>query len=157
MQIRMKSPALTMPGALEALHMLGKTIANGGVPRTTLELVNVRVGQINGCSVCVDMHTRALEKLGESSTRIAMIAAWRESPYYTESERAALALAEAETRIGDRADAVSNEVWEEASRHFGEGALGALVMAIALANLWNRLNTTTRQVTGDWIAKYIEA
>lgn len=155
MQPRMKSPALTLPGAMEALLSIVKTTESTGVPRTTLELVNARVGQINGCSVCVDMHTRALKKMGESDVRIFMIAAWREAPYYTEPERAALALAEAATRLGDRPDAVTDEVWKEASRHFSEPQLGALVMAIALANLWNRLNATTRQVTGEWVAQYI--
>jgi alkylhydroperoxidase family enzyme len=101
------------------------------------------------------MHSRALTKLGESETRIFALAAWREAPYYTEAERAALALAEAATRLSDRADAVPDEVWKEASGHFSEAALGALVMTIALANLWNRLNVATRQVTGDWIAQYV--
>jgi AhpD family alkylhydroperoxidase len=135
--------------------MIAKTVESCNVPRTTLELVNVRVGQINGCSVCVDMHSRALKKLGESDARIFALAAWRETPYYTEAERAALALAEATTRLSDRADAVPDEVWKEATRHFSEAALSALVMTIALANLWNRLNIATRQVTGDWIEKYI--
>jgi AhpD family alkylhydroperoxidase len=116
--------------------------------------VHLRVGQLNGCSVCVDMHSRALEKLGESRTRIHTLAAWREASYYTEAERAALALAEAATRLSDRADAVTDDVWKEATRHFSEAQLGALVMSIAVANLWNRLNVTTRQVSGDWVAQY---
>lgn len=155
MQPRMKSPVFTLPGTHEALLTLGKATGRHGVPRATLELVNVRVGQINGCSVCVDMHSRALKKIGESDTRIFALAAWREAPYYTEAERAALALAEAETRLSDRADAVPEEVWKEASRHFSDAALGSLVMTIALANLWNRLNVATQQVTGDWIEKYV--
>jgi AhpD family alkylhydroperoxidase len=155
MEPRMKSPALTLPGTRQALLTVAKAAENCGVPRETLELVNVRVGQINGCSVCVDMHSRALKKLGESDTRIFALAAWRETPYYTEAERAALALAEAVTRLSDRTDAVPDEVWKEASRHFSESSLGGLVTSIALANLWNRLNVTTRQVTGDWIAQYI--
>jgi AhpD family alkylhydroperoxidase len=155
MQSRMKSPALTVPGAMEALQTLHKATESCDVPRTTLELVHVRVGQINGCSVCVDMHSRVLKKLGESDARIFALAAWREAPYYTEAERAALALAEAATRLSDRADAVTDEVWKEGSRHFSEAALGALVMTIALANLWNRLNAATRQVGGDWIAQLV--
>jgi AhpD family alkylhydroperoxidase len=156
MQARIKSPALTLPGAREAISMAAKAAETGGLPRSTLELVNVRVGQINGCSVCVDMHSRALEKLGEKSARIYAIATWREAPYYTDAERAALALAEAETRIGDRPDAVPDEVWKEAARHFDERELSALVMSIALANLWNRLNVTTRQVTGEWVQQYVD-
>ena len=155
MQPRIKSPALALPGAFDALQALHNTTTqNGDVPRTTLELVNARVGQINGCSVCVDMHPRALRKLGESDPRLFALAAWREAPYYTAAERAALALAEAATRLGDRPDAVGDPVWEEASRHFSPAALGALVMAIALANLWNRLNAATRQVGGEWVAQY---
>jgi AhpD family alkylhydroperoxidase len=155
MEPRMKSPALSLPGTREALLTIVKTLESCGVPRATLELVNVRVGQINGCSVCVDMHCRALKKLGESDPRIFALAAWREAPYYTEAERAALALAEATTRLSDRADAVPDDIWKQASEHFSESALAALVMSIALANLWNRLNVPTRQVTGDWIAQYI--
>jgi alkylhydroperoxidase family enzyme len=101
------------------------------------------------------MHCRALKKLGESDARIFAIAVWREASYYTEAERAALALAEATTRLADRADAVPDEVWNEASRHFGEDQLGALVMTIATANLWNRLNVATRQVSGEWVARYV--
>jgi AhpD family alkylhydroperoxidase len=155
MQPRIKSPALTLPGVREALLSVNKATESCGVPRATLELVHTRVGQINGCSVCVDMHSRLLDKQGESHARIFALAAWREAPYYTDAERAALALAEATTRLSDRADAVPDEVWKEASRHFSEAALGALVMSIALANLWNRLNVATRQVTGDWIAQYL--
>jgi AhpD family alkylhydroperoxidase len=155
MQPRIKSPVFTLPGSREALLTIAKATESCGVPRATFELVSVRVGQINGCAVCVDMHSRALKKLGESDTRIFALGAWRETPYYTEAERAALALAEATTRLSDRSDAVPDHVWKEASRHFTEEALGALVMNIALSNLWNRLNVATQQVTGDWIAKYI--
>ena len=155
MQARMKSPIFTVPGALSALQTLAKCVEGCDVPRTTLEFVNVRVGQINGCAVCVDMHTRALKKLGESDARLFALAAWREAPYYTDAERAALALAEAATRLSDRPDAVSDEVWNEASRQFSETALSALVLSIAVANTWNRLNCTTRQVTGEWVAEYV--
>lgn len=155
MQPRMKSPVFTMSGTHEALLTVAKATQSYGVPRATLELVNVRVGQINGCAVCVDMHCRALKKIGESDARIFALAAWRETPYYTEAERSALALAEAATRLHDRPDAVPDGVWKEASRHFSEAALGALVMTIALANLWNRLNVSTQQVTGDWVAQYV--
>jgi AhpD family alkylhydroperoxidase len=155
MQPRMKSPIFTLPGSREAILSIVETMKSCDVPRATLELVSIRAGQINGCSVCVDMHCRALKKLGESDQRIFSIATWREAPYYTEAERAALALAEAATRISDRADAVPDEVWSAAAGHFPEPALAAVVMTIALANFWNRLNVTTRQVTGDWIAQYI--
>ena len=155
MEPRIKNPAHTLPGAREAILTVVKAAESCGVPRATVELVNVRVGQINGCSVCVDMHARALKKLGESDRRIFALGAWREAPYYTEAERAALALAEATTRLADRADAVPNEIWEEAARYFSAAQLGGLVMSIAVANLWNRLNAATRQVSGEWVERYI--
>ena len=155
MQPRMKSPVFSLPGAMEAMLTIAKSTESCGVPKATLELVHLRVGQINGCSVCVDMHSRGLKKLEESDARIWSLPAWREAPYYTESERAALALAEATTRLADRPEAVTDEIWKEAARHFDEKQLGALVMSIALANMWNRLNATTRQVSGDWVAKYV--
>jgi AhpD family alkylhydroperoxidase len=151
----MTSPALTVPGAMDALQMLSTAAHHGDVPPVLLELVHARVGQINGCSVCVDMHTRALRSLGESDARIFSLAVWREASYYTDAERAALALAEAATRLADRPDAVDDAVWAAAARQFGEAALAGLVLSIGLANLWNRLNATTRQVSGDWVATYV--
>jgi AhpD family alkylhydroperoxidase len=150
MQSRMKNPALTMPGAMQALQALEKSIHAGGVPRTTLELVHLRASQINGCAVCVDMHSRALKKLGEKDERIFALGAWRDAPYYSEAERAALALTEAATRLSDRADPVPDEIWNEASRHYKEPELASLTLSIATINLWNRLNAITKQVGGDW-------
>jgi AhpD family alkylhydroperoxidase len=147
----MKSPAMTLPGAREALMALHKSIEKCGVPRATLELINLRASQINGCSVCVDMHSRALKKIGEKDERIFAVGAWREAPYYSDAERAALA----PTRLNDRPDPVPDEIWNEAARHYDETALGALVMAIGAINLWNRLNAATRQVGGEWISQYI--
>jgi AhpD family alkylhydroperoxidase len=154
MEPRMKSPALSLPGAYDALQALHKSIGQG-VPRTTLELLNLRASQINGCSVCVDMHSRALRKLGEKDERIFAASAWREAPYYSDAERAALALAEAGARLSDRADPVPDEIWKEAARHYDEPQLGALVMSIGLINLWNRLNAATRQIGGEFLEKYI--
>jgi AhpD family alkylhydroperoxidase len=151
----MKNPALSLPGAFDAIQALGKSIEKGGLPRTTIELVNLRASQINGCSVCVDMHWRGLRKMGEKDERIFAVSAWRESPYFTEPERAALALAEAATRLSDRADPVPDEIWKEAARHYDEAQLSALVMSIGMINLWNRLNATTRQVGGHWTAQYV--
>jgi len=155
MEPRMKNPVMTLPGAFEALQALHKSIEKGGVPRATLELTNLRASQINGCSVCVDMHSRALRKLGEKDERIFALSAWREAPYYSEAERAALALTEAASRLSDRADPVPDEVWKEAARHYNETELSALVMSIGLINLWNRLNAATHQVGGDWVAQYV--
>jgi AhpD family alkylhydroperoxidase len=151
----MTNPAMSLPGAFEALMALSKSIEKAGVSRATLELMNMRASQINGCSVCVDMHWRGLRKLGEKDERIFAISAWRESPYYSDAERAALALTEAATRLSDRADPVPDEIWKEAARHYDEAQLSALVMAIGMINLWNRLNATTRQVGGEWTARYV--
>jgi AhpD family alkylhydroperoxidase len=115
----------------------------------SLELVHLRASQINGCSVCVDMHAKAARKGGESEERVFAVAAWRETPYFTGAERAALALTEALTRIADRADQVSDELWAQASEHFDETQLAALVLEIAHVNLWNRLNIATRQLVGE--------
>jgi AhpD family alkylhydroperoxidase len=155
MQARMKSPALTLPGAMEAMLALSKAVALGDVPRQTLELVHLRASQINGCAVCVDMHSRALQKMGEKDERIFALAAWREAPYYSDAERAALALAEAATRIADRADPVPDEIWNEASRHYGDLALASLVLSVGVVNLWNRLNAATKQPSGAWTAQYV--
>jgi AhpD family alkylhydroperoxidase len=147
----MTHPAYVMPDAMEALQALGKAVHGAGVPAKTLELVNLRASQINGCGVCVVQHPRIAKKLGETDDRLFAVAAWREAPYFTDAERAALALTEAATRISDRADPVPDEIWEEASRHYDEQALAALVMAIASINVWNRLNVVTRQVAGqEW-------
>jgi alkylhydroperoxidase family enzyme len=96
------------------------------------------------------MHSRDLKKAGETDERLFAVAAWREAPYFTDAERAALALTEAATRLSDRADPVPDEIWDEAARHYDEPALAALIIAIANINVWNRLNVTTRQVAGEW-------
>lgn len=150
MQARIENPALSVLGALEALQQLGASATNAGIPETTLYMVHLRASQINGCSICVDIHSRELEHAGESSERIHTIAVWRETPYFSDAERAALALTEAATRLADRPDPVSDEIWDEAARHYSEPQLAALVVAIAGINAYNRLNATTRQITGEW-------
>jgi AhpD family alkylhydroperoxidase len=157
MEPRIENPALTVPGALAALQRLGTTIKHSGLPETTLALVDARASQINGCSVCLDMHTRELKAAGEPDKRIFLLGAWREAPYFSEAERAALALTEAVTRLADRADPVPDEVWDEAARHYDEPELAALVLKIAVINAFNRVNAATRQITGDWVAQYVES
>jgi len=147
---RLKHPVMLLPDAMQSLQAMGAAIAKTGVPARTLELVNLRASQINGCSVCVDGHPRIARKLGETDERLFAVGAWRDSPYFTEAERAALALAEAVTRLDDRSDPVTDEVWEEAARHYDETALAGLVLAIANINVWNRLNVATRQPGGEW-------
>ena len=150
MQARMSNPAMVVPGAMEALVALGAASKAGGVPQRTLDLMHLRASQINGCAVCLDMHAKAARTGGETDDRLFAVAAWREAPYYTDAERAALALTEAATRLSDRPDPVPDAVWEEAARHYDEPALGALVLSIAAINVWNRLNVATRQVPGAW-------
>jgi AhpD family alkylhydroperoxidase len=150
MEARMTHPALVVPGAMAALQALGKAAADGGVPQSTLDLVHLRASQINGCSVCVHMHARDMKKAGEPDERVFAVAAWREAPFFTDDERAALALAESMTRLSDRSDPVPDEIFEEAAGYYDEAALAALILSIASVNVWNRLNAATRQVAGDW-------
>jgi AhpD family alkylhydroperoxidase len=147
---RMTNPAVAIPEAMNALHALGATVGKNGIRARTRDLVYLRASQINGCSVCIEMHARDLRKAGETDERLFGVAAWRETPYFTDAERAALALTEATTRICDRPDPVPDEVWDEAARHYDDEALAALVIAIANINVWNRLNVATRQVAGEW-------
>src|SRR5215211_2865326 len=111
MEPRLDHPAQTLPGAMQALMRLEKSTQEAGVPDTTYELLKLRAGQINGCSACVGIHSRALKAAGEPDERIFVVAAWRESIYFSDAERAALALTEAVTRLADRPDAVPDEVW----------------------------------------------
>ncbi|BDP42126.1 alkyl hydroperoxide reductase AhpD [Deinococcus aetherius] len=148
MQERMKNPALSVPGAMQALIDLSKA-AQHGIPAGLRDLINLRASQINGCSVCVAGHARDLKAAGESDERIFAVAAWRDAPYFTEAERAALALTEAATRLADTSDPVPDAIWHEAARHHDERALASIVLAIGSINVWNRLNVTTRQVAGQ--------
>jgi len=150
LQPRMKQPVMVIPEAFQALLALSKSAEKGGVPSQTLNLVYLRASQINGCSVCVDMHARDAKKAGDTDERLFAVAAWREAPYFTDAERAALALTEAVTRLADRPDPVPDEIWDEAVRHYDEKALAALLISIAGINVWNRLNVATRQVAGKY-------
>lgn len=146
---RIRNIATIFPEAMKAAQALGATAHPGGVPATTLALVHLRASQINGCSLCVDMGARQMKKSGETDERIAAVATWRDTPYYTDAERAAMALAEAVTRIGDREDPVPDAIWDEAAGHYDENGLAALVIAIATTNVWNRFNVATRQIVGS--------
>ena len=150
-EARANHPAFAVPDAFEALQALAKAINKTGISPKTLELINLRASQINGCGVCAVQHPRIARKLGETDDRLFAVAAWRDAPYFTEAERAALALTEAATRISDREDPVPDEIWDEAARHYDEEALAGLVLAIANINVWNRLNVPTHQVAGqEW-------
>ena len=149
MEARMTNPAMVL-GAMEQFQALFKAVYAGGVDPATLELVHLRASQINGCSACVDSGARSARKAGETEERLATVAAWREAPYFSDAERAALALAEAATRLADRPDPVPDEVWDAAAAHYDEKGLAAIVLMIAVTNLFNRLNATTCQVAGAW-------
>jgi AhpD family alkylhydroperoxidase len=133
---------------MKALIALSRATETGTVPAVTHKLVHLRASQINGCGVCVDLHARELRQMGEPDERIFAVAAWRDTPYYTAGERAALGLTEAATRLADRPDAVPDEVWDAAAEHYDETELASLMISIAAINAWNRLNAATRQVAG---------
>jgi len=145
---RMSNPAAILDGASGAIFALMKASRQTDLAHSTLELVHLRVSQINGCSACVDSGVKSAKQAGETDERLHAVAAWREMPYFSDEERAALALAESATRLADRPDAVSDEVWDEAASYFDERQLAALVLYIATTNLFNRLNATTRQPAG---------
>jgi AhpD family alkylhydroperoxidase len=148
-QPRMKNPATLIPEAMQPLMAFIAAVRKSGVSQRTLDLVHLRASQINGCSVCVDMGSRELKKAGETDDRLFAVAAWREAPYFTEAERAALALAEAVTRLSDRSDPIPEEIWNQATLHYDEKALAELILWIATTNLFNRINATTKQVAGE--------
>jgi AhpD family alkylhydroperoxidase len=152
MGARITNPALLVPAVMKSLHGLSKATDGLGLPETTIGLIQLRASQINGCSVCIDMHSRDMKKAGESDERLWAVAAWRDTPYFTEPERAALALAESLTRISDQPDGVPDDIWADAAKHYDESGLAALVIAISAINVWNRFNVATRQLVGEWAA-----
>lgn len=149
LQARMNHPAMVVPDAMKTLQTLS-ALPQQGLPEKLLELVHLRASQINGCSACVDMHPRLAKKAGETDERLFSVAAWREAPYFSDAERAALALTEALTRLSDRSDPVPDAVWNEADKQFDEMELASLILAIANINVWNRLNVAVRQPAGAW-------
>jgi len=148
-QPRMQNPATLIPDAMQPFMAFVAAVRKSGVSQRTLDLVHLRASQINGCSVCVDMGSRELKRAGETDERLFSVAAWREAPYFTDAERAALALAEAVTRLSDRSDPVPEEIWNDVSLHYDEKSLAGLILWIATTNLFNRVNATTKQVAGE--------
>ncbi|RBQ19794.1 carboxymuconolactone decarboxylase family protein [Spongiactinospora rosea] len=138
------------PAAFEAMLGLEKFMRASGLPRSTYELVKLRASQINSCGLCVDMHAKDMHEEGESLERIFSVAAWRETSYYTDAERAALALTEEATRLADRSEAVPDHVWDEAAKYYEPPVLAALVMAIVTINAWNRIGVTLRVPAGAY-------
>ena len=146
LQPRLQSPDSILPDIRPGIQALVGAVYKSGVARSTLELVHLRVSQINGCAPCIDSGWRTAKKAGESDERLFNVAAWRHAPYFSDAERAALALAEATTRLADREEGVSDAIWNEAARHHDEKALAALVAWISLTNFFNRMNAATGQI-----------
>lgn len=140
----MKNPAELLPGAGEAVQNLWKIGTQGGVPTRTINLVHLRASQINGCSFCVGSWKHATQA-GESYERLFAVAAWRDAPYFSDAERAALALTECVTRLADRPDPVPDEIWNEATKYYDSKGMAALLVIIATTNVFNRWNVSVRQ------------
>lgn len=150
LQQRMPNPAVVIPEAMKPIQAIYGAAGLGGLSAGTLHLVHLRASQLNGCSTCVESGSLAAKRDGESEERLFAVAAWRDSPRFSDSERAALALTEAVTRLSDRPDPVPDEVWAQAAEHYDEKGLAALLLMIAVTNVFNRLNVATRQVAGAW-------
>jgi AhpD family alkylhydroperoxidase len=145
---RMKSPVEVIPDAHQPVQAILAAAFKSGAPPAVHGLVHLRIAQINGCAQCIDGGAKHAKEGGETDERLFAVSAWREAPYYTDAERAALALAESITRLSDRPDPVPDEIWQEATRHYDEPALAGLLLSIGMANFFNRLNVPTRQVAG---------
>ncbi|SNT60505.1 alkylhydroperoxidase AhpD family core domain-containing protein [Asanoa hainanensis] len=143
------SPVATK--AFKYLSSAGKAAADSTLPAATQELVRLRASQINGCAVCVDMHTKDAAHAGESALRLHLVAAWREATVFTDAERAALELAEQGTRIADGGGGITDEAWANAAKHYNEDELASLVLTIAIINTFNRVNVLTQQPAGDYV------
>ncbi|MDQ0760299.1 carboxymuconolactone decarboxylase family protein [Streptomyces canus] len=125
-------------------------VVSSALPTATVELVNLRASQINGCGFCTDMHTKDALAAGEDQQRLNLVAAWREATVFTDAERAALELAEQGTRTADAANGVSDEAWANAAKHYDEDQLAALISLIALINAYNRINIINQQPAGGY-------
>ena len=150
MSARMTNPVFALPGVFDGLNAIASAIAATGLPADLQELVNMRASQLNGCSTCLDGHWRLARRHGVSDEKLFAVGAWRDAPYFTDAERIALEMTEELTRLADRPDAVSDELWDRAADEFDEAQLGGLVVAIANINLYNRVNHATRQEGGSW-------
>jgi len=148
MNARMTNPAEILPDATKGIQNIYKAIAQAGASATVLELVHLRASQINGCSPCVYGGIKSALKNGETDERLHQVAAWRDTDLFTDAERAALEMTEAATRLADKPNAVTDEMWDAVADHFDEKQLSAIVLMIALTNMFNRINTTVRQPAG---------
>ena len=136
------------PGALHAMLGLGHYLEKCGLDTKLMDLINLRVSQINGCAYCIDMHWKDLRAAGETEQRLYGLDAWRESPYYTDKERAVLGWAEAVTLVTGAH--VPDEVFQELKQHFNDQEIADLTLAVATINSWNRLNIALRTTAGTY-------
>src|ERR1041385_4865645 len=138
----------TTPNVVKAMLGLHKPLSQSGLEKGLLDLVYFRVSQINGCAFCLDMHSKDLRAAGETEQRLYVLEAWRESPFYTDRERAALAWAEAVTLLTNKE--VPDDVYDQARSHFNEQELAMLTLAVVAINSWNRLNIAFRTTPGNY-------
>ncbi len=136
------------PGALRAMLGLERYVRESGLEPTLIELIKIRASYINGCAYCIDMHTKDARIAGETEQRIYAIPVWRETPFFTPRERAALAWTEAVTKVAD--DGVPDSVYEETRAHFTESEIVNLTMAIVTINGWNRISVSFRTEPGTY-------
>ena len=148
MEARMPNPAAVLAGATTGIQHIYKAIYQGGVDQETLELVHLRASQINGCSACVDAGLASARKAAVAEDKRGAVVAWSEAPYFSDAQRAVLALTESATRLADRPDGVPDDVWEAAASHYDEKQLSALILMIGLTNMFNRLNRSVREPAG---------
>lgn len=143
-----------VPATYKAMLHLSTTVDRNtsSIPAPLLDLLRLRVSQLNGCAYCVDAHSSDALAAGESAARVASLAVWRESPYFTELERAVLAFAESLTKLADIEDRVPDELWATTGRHVGDTGLAELVMAVTTINAWNRICVATRMVPDSFAA-----
>ncbi|MEU9213824.1 carboxymuconolactone decarboxylase family protein [Streptomyces sp. NPDC048415] len=147
---RMDNPSLVVPGALQPLLDLTEVIGKVGVPQTTLDLVRLRVSEINGRVYTLPDKSEKTEKAEQADERLPLVATWRTESCFTDAERSALTMAEAVTLMTDPQDMASDAVWEDAAQYYNDEQLGALVMHIGLVNFWNRVNVATKQEPAAW-------
>lgn len=146
--------AKAAPGVYEAMDSLDQYIQNCGLEKSLVFLVQLRASQINGCAYCIDMHSKDLRAIGDTEQRLYSLDAWRECPYYTDRERAALAWTEAVTLIKE--GHVGDAVYEEVQPHFSQKELSDLTFVVAAINSWNRLSIASRLVPGKYQPAKVE-
>lgn len=138
--MRIANPIMSVPGAMKALLDLSEAAGKTGLDKDYVELICLRVSIMNGCGMCIDYHTKLLREANVADEKVYAVAGWRDVPYYTDAEKAGFALAEQITHVH-----VSDDVWDEAAKHYTEEQLAGLVIAIGAINLWNRMNVATGQ------------